>query len=206
MILFIAAMIEEARPVIDKLKLDHTGIKPFELYQNGDFALIISNIGKINAAAATAYGIVKFNPEMIYNIGLAGSINHDMHYGDIIAVQKVYQHDSYLPFDDERFAYFSEAVELATSVGAFKSGTLATGDSFVDNSELKKKIAKSAHLVDMEGHAVARVAQLHDVPLHMYKIISDNASESAHDDFFGNLNDMSHTKISEIINTLFTFD
>jgi len=206
MILFIAAMIEEASPVIDKLGLEPVGTKPFAVYLNKDFALIVSNIGKINAAAATTYGIARFNPEVIYNIGLAGSINYDMHYGDIIAVQKVYQHDSYLPFDDERFAYFSEAVELATKAWNLKTGTLATGDSFVDNSELKKKIAESAQLVDMEGHAVARVALLHDVPLHMYKIISDNASESAHDDFFDNLEQMSHSKISEIINTLFTFD
>jgi adenosylhomocysteine nucleosidase len=206
MILFVAAMIEEARPIIQNLRLEHERSKPFETYVNKDFALIISNIGKINAAGATAYGIARFHPDAIYNIGLAGSIHPEMHYGDIIAVSRVYQHDSYLPFDDERFSYFREPLDLATLLERYREGILATGDSFVDNEELKKDIAKSAHLVDMEGHAVARIAHLHDVPVHMYKVISDNASDTAQNDFFENLEQMSHSKISELINTLFTFD
>ena len=52
----------EADPFIVGLRLDQVESAPFAVYGNGNVILIISGIGKTNAAVATAYLILKYAP------------------------------------------------------------------------------------------------------------------------------------------------
>lgn len=203
MILIVVANPEEAQPFIKELQLELASSVPFLTYANTKIAVVISNIGKVNAAGATSYGIAKFAPDVIYNIGLAASLHHDLQYSDIVAIKSAFQCDVYLPFTDQKYSYFASGVGLATDISRYKAGVLATGDSFVDDPEISRILSKSFHLADMEGYAVARIAQLNNIPCHMYKVIFDHAAESAQKDFFDTLEQMSYHRISELVDNLF---
>jgi adenosylhomocysteine nucleosidase len=56
---------------------------------------------------------------------------------------------------------------------------LATGDVFVSDPAVRDALAERAHLVDMEGYAVARACQAAGVPCDLVKVVSDTASEGA---------------------------
>jgi len=58
---------------------------------------------------------------------------------------------------------------------------LATGDVFVTDPAVRDALAARAHLVDMEGYAVAWAAREAGVPVRLVKHVSDTADESALD-------------------------
>jgi nucleoside phosphorylase len=58
---------------------------------------------------------------------------------------------------------------------------LASGDVFVTDPAVRDALAERAHLVDMEGYAVAFACRRMGVPVRLLKHVSDNADESALD-------------------------
>ena len=50
---------------------------------------------------------------------------------------------------------------------------------FVDDAELRDRLAQQADLCDMEGYAVAFAAREAGVPVRLVKLVSDDADESA---------------------------
>ncbi len=58
---------------------------------------------------------------------------------------------------------------------------LASGDVFVIDPEMRRRLASRAELVDMEGYAVAYVCQRLGVPVRLVKHVSDQADDSALD-------------------------
>lgn len=136
---------------------------------------VISDIGKVEAGVQTTAAIAEHRPEVVVNVGTAGSlrsgvsglflpsrvINHDL---DSVAIRALGHH----PID-----------ELTIPGG---DGTvLATGDQFVADVVLRDRLAEHADLVDMEGFAVVRAAQAMDVEVRLVKIVSDEADDSARD-------------------------
>ena len=57
----------------------------------------------------------------------------------------------------------------------------ASGDLFVTDPVVRSALAQRAHLVDMEGYAIALACTELGVPVHLVKVVSDNADETAHD-------------------------
>ncbi len=58
---------------------------------------------------------------------------------------------------------------------------LASGDLFVTDPVVRDRLKVVAHLVDMEGYAVAYACRRFGVPLRLVKHVSDHADESALD-------------------------
>jgi adenosylhomocysteine nucleosidase len=58
---------------------------------------------------------------------------------------------------------------------------LATGDLFVTETQTRDRLAERAHLVDMEGYAVAFACQRKDVPVRLVKYVSDAADGGSMD-------------------------
>ena len=56
---------------------------------------------------------------------------------------------------------------------------LATGDAFICGGSGPAALAERAHLVDMEGYAVARACADAGVPCELVKVVSDSADDSA---------------------------
>ena len=90
MLIWVIALHCEAKPIIDFYRLKKTTAhKGFDLYQNQHMQCVISGIGKINAAAATAWvaALNQDQPSLAWiNSGTAGGAEHAL--GSIFWVSK----------------------------------------------------------------------------------------------------------------------
>lgn len=86
----VTALMCEARPLIDALKLKRIQSNlPFTIFSNDAVFLIISGIGKVNAAAATTFlhALTQLPSHAFYiNLGIAGS---DQPIGELMAAHKI---------------------------------------------------------------------------------------------------------------------
>lgn len=146
---------------------------------NGEDALVVvSGVGKSNAAAATQLAIQETGTKRIFNLGVSGGLDPEMKVGEIYEVADAVQYD----FDLVQI----NGTEMGTlnerdtpfipckAEGRFAAKTLGTGDRFNDNADdsaLLKKLGAS--LRDMEGAAIAHVCETAGVEFVSYKCISD---------------------------------
>lgn len=138
-----------------------------------DVPLLLTGIGKIEAAAATSEAIAALRPELVLNVGTAGALRPGL--TGLFLPSVVVNHD--LSADAIRALGHEAFDEIGLPDG---DGTvLATGDLFVTDPAVRDRLAQRAHLVDMEGFAVARACQRADVPCRLVKIVSDAADDSA---------------------------
>jgi adenosylhomocysteine nucleosidase len=138
-----------------------------------DLPVLVTGVGKVNAAVALATLLGEHSPSHVINVGTAGALRDGVTGTHVIGT--VIQHDL---DDDALFAlaglHFSEPLQVAAD-----GLTLATGDSFVSDTATRERLAKRADLVDMEGYAVARAALTAGVPVTLVKHVSDTANEGA---------------------------
>ena len=155
--------------------------------------LVEAGVGKVNAARTTQILIDKFDIDAVINIGSAGAANDKLNIGDIVIGKKLVQHD----FDITAFGhpkgyisnagqYFSSDRKLIEKMeNAIKNlenidfniflGTIASGDIFCTNINMKEKIKNkfNADAIEMEGAAIAQVCQLDNIPFIIVRGISD---------------------------------
>ena len=89
-ILFVVALQAEATAIIQFYKLKLCNEIPFKIYRNEDMWLIISGIGRINCAAATAYlqcTAANDQYQLWINVGIAGHKNLDV--GQAVVAHKI---------------------------------------------------------------------------------------------------------------------
>jgi adenosylhomocysteine nucleosidase len=139
--------------------------------------LVVTGMGKTAAAVATARALAAYDDLSgltVVNIGTAGALrdgltglhepgvvlNHDIN-ADIVRS---------LGYDPEERLVVGESEVV-----------LATGDVFVTDPLVRDRLALAAHLVDMEGYAVAFAARSFGAPVRLVKHVSDAADESAMD-------------------------
>lgn len=142
-----------------------------------DLPLVITGMGKTAAAAATARALAVYDDLSgltVVNIGTAGALRPGL--TGLFEPGSVLNHD--LSADVVRALGHDpqERLEVGES-----EVVLATGDVFVSDPVVRDALAERAHLVDMEGYAVAYAAQQAGVPVRLVKHVSDAADESALD-------------------------
>ena len=136
-------------------------------------------VGKINATYNTLKLINIHKPKLIINYGTAGAINPKLK--GIVECTKFYQRDmdvsalmnlkiGQTPFDDIN--------EIINSNDGFSCGS---GDNFVT-----QKIKIDVDVVDMEAYALAKICKLENINFRCFKFISDNADETASNDWVKN--------------------
>ncbi|NPA55011.1 MAG: hypothetical protein GXO40_01435 [Epsilonproteobacteria bacterium] len=84
--IIIAAFYKEVSFLISHYNLKKQNT-PFEIFANEQLAVVISGMGKINAAMATTYACAIFDVEFIINFGIAGSSVHAI--GEIFLINKI---------------------------------------------------------------------------------------------------------------------
>lgn len=140
--------------------------------------LVITGIGKTAAAVAVTRALVE-HPDRatleVVNIGTAGALRDGL--DGLHEVGHVLNHD--LSADAIRALGFDPQEEISLDGG--RGVHLASGDLFVSDPSVRSRLAERAHLVDMEGYAIAYACRAMGVPLRMVKHVSDNADETAHD-------------------------
>lgn len=151
-------------------------------------------VGKVNAARVTQILIDKLDVSSIINIGAAGALDSNLDIGDIVIADKLIQHDfditafghkkgyitgvgDFIYSDKELLSEFNSVVNKLNSV-EYKvvTGTIASGDIFCTEIEMKEKIYSkfNAKCVEMEGAAIAQVCYLENIPFIVLRSISDS--------------------------------
>ena len=159
-------------------------------------------IGKVNAAVCAQTMILTYKPELIVNVGVGGSLNPALRYGDMAIADKVVQHDfDTSPIGDPvglvatvNRVYFECDPEVAACVKAVVDdmdgvngmvGTIASGDQFVAEAAVKARIVErfGAICCEMEGGAISQACLLGGVKCAVIRSISDNADGGATADY-----------------------
>jgi adenosylhomocysteine nucleosidase len=138
--------------------------------------VVVSGLGKTAAAVAITEALVGVERDglTVINIGSAGALRDGL--SGVHEVGTVLNHD----MNGDAIRALGYDPEDVFEVGSSEI-VLASGDVFVTDPALRSVLAARAHLVDMEGYAVAYACARFGVPVRLVKHVSDNADESAHD-------------------------
>lgn len=206
-IAIIAAMNEEVESI--KKLMDDISVK--EIYDlqfitgkinQKEVVLVKCGVGKVNAARTTQVLIDKFNIEYVINVGTAGSLNDNIEIGDVVIAEKLLQHDFDVTAGGHEKGYISgigkyfySDISLTEKAKITMKqineefmqylGTIATGDIFVQEIDVKNKIKEEfgVDCVEMEGAAIAQVCTLDKVPFIVIRAISDKPNGNNSIDF-----------------------
>ncbi|MFD1065336.1 5'-methylthioadenosine/S-adenosylhomocysteine nucleosidase [Oceanobacillus locisalsi] len=205
----IGAMDEE----IELLKQKMTDVKETEVANTSFYqgylegikvVLLLSGIGKVNAAMSTTILHEQFNPDKIINTGSAGGFADNLEVGDVVISTEVLHHDvdatafdyvyGQVPGMPAVYTASSDLIELAnqivleTGIQA-ETGTIATGDSFMqrkDQTAIVQERFPDMLALEMEAAAVAQVCYQYQTPFVIIRALSDIAgkeSSISFDDF-----------------------
>ncbi len=157
--------------------------------------VIITGVGKVNAAIGLYQAIVKHRPELVINYGTAGAVT------DLLGLHRI---EDFVQLDmDVRALGFARGITpFSDETLPEKQGLLlGTGDSFVtDVSKQLEGLSIQVDLVDMEGYALNKVCQHHGVVFESYKFVSDSADEAAAEDWSNSVKDGTHVFAELLIN------
>ncbi|KAG1359080.1 5'-methylthioadenosine/S-adenosylhomocysteine nucleosidase 1 [Cocos nucifera] len=214
-VLIIIAMQTEALPLVNKFQLSEDtdgslfpkGV-PWIRYQGvykelhinlvwpgKDSVLGVDSIGTISASLVTYASIQALNPDLIINAGTAGGFKaKGACVGDVYLASNVAFHDRRIPipvFDmygiGSRQAFSTPNLLKELNL---KVGKLSTGDSLDMLPQDEASIlANDATIKDMEGAAVAYVADLLSVPAIFVKAVTDivDGEKPTSEEFLQNL-------------------
>lgn len=153
--------------------------------------LVVSGVGKSNAAAATQFAIQSGADEIV-NLGVCGGFEPQMKIGDLYEVDRAVQYDFDLAqLNGTAVGVLNERtspyIPLQTT-GRHPAKTLATGDHFNDNTaDLPLLASLGAGLRDMEGAAVAHVCETAGVPCRALKCVTNVLGAGATGQYAENL-------------------
>ncbi|MCQ2352878.1 MAG: 5'-methylthioadenosine/S-adenosylhomocysteine nucleosidase [Victivallaceae bacterium] len=148
-------------------------------------AVVVSGIGKSNAAAAAQLALSLFDAKILLNAGVAGGLQKSMCVAELYEVKAAVQYDfdltqlNHTPMGTLN-EYQTPELPLAVT-GKFPSAILGTGDRFNDDADDFKLLTSviGATLRDMEGGAIAHVALRAQVPCYSLKGVSDVAGSAS---------------------------
>ncbi len=198
----IGAMSEEVEALKEEMTITtHLHKARMDFFQgvlwNQDVVVVVSGVGKVNAAICTQILIDYFNVDKVVNVGVAGGVDEKVFPGDVVIGTSLIQHDvdttmfgeklGQIPrldiFDfksDEELVKKARAAQIDPKYRLFE-GVIVTGDQFISSPEKVRFLSKefNAYATEMEGASIAHTAYLNDKPFIVIRSISDNASIGA---------------------------
>ena len=165
----------------------------------------VCGIGKVFAALCAQALILTFHPDLVVNIGVAGSTSPELNIGDIAVADSVVQHDmDTSPLGDPlglisgiNIINFPCAAPYVTlfenacdSLGLHRqTGVIASGDCFVHSSAKKAFLQENFNAIacEMEGGAIGHVCYVNGTPFCVIRAMSDNGDESSDRDYTDSL-------------------
>ena len=166
--------------------------------QTKDVIVMLSGVGKGNAAMATTILLKNFPITHVLNIGTAGGLCKDENVLDLVISEQVVQHDydtSVLDGKEGIGLYYDSdpcLVDICKNVftkaqEVIHCGLVASGDQFISEDEqLQHLLAKFPHALcaEMEAGAIAQVCSHFHIPFVVIRSLSDIAyKEKSHLDF-----------------------
>lgn len=157
-----------------------------------DLVVAVCGVGKVFAAACAQTMILKYAPEEVINVGVAGSLVPELRVFDIAVADELCQHDM-------NTSAIGDPVGLISGVNIIKFpackrinddmikcieacklnyrvGTVASGDLFVAKDKHREKIKSefNALACEMEGAAIAQICYINGVDFAVLRAISDS--------------------------------
>ena len=202
----VAAMASE----IDALKQKLTDVETEEIsgilfykgkYQKVDVVCAMCGIGKVFAAMCVQTMILKYAPEKILHIGVAGSLSDSLKIGDVAIASSVVQHDMdttaigdppglisginiiNMPCSEQMVSSIQQCAEQSGI--HYETGVIASGDCFLNDRARKETIVKNFHAIacEMEGGSTGQVCYVNGVDFCVIRAISDNGDENSGTDY-----------------------
>jgi len=163
----VMATLMEAKPFVTDIPLEKTEEYPFPVFSNEKIILIISGIGKANAAMATFFLCQAYSPKIILNMGAAGAAKDGFSPGDIFHIKHIVEYDrpDFKTGHPHRYKPFV--------LDGFRLADIATQDKPVIHPEHRKNVSELAGLVDMEAASVAHACGKFDIPSTFFKYVTD---------------------------------
>ncbi len=160
-----------------------------------EVVLAVCGPGKVNAALCAQSMILRYHPQWVLNLGVAGAGAPSVSIGDMVVAECAVQHDMDTSPIGDPVGYVSKIglVEIpcdaslrkallaaAAKVPGLKvhTGVIATGDQFISDEASRRRIHQrfGAKAVEMEGAAVAHACYMHGVSCGVVRSISDQAN------------------------------
>ncbi len=156
---FVAALEREVRPLVRTWRVNEKEYdgRRFRFFEDGEAVLVCGGIGPEPARRAAEAVIALYAPMVVYSVGFAGALDHDLKVGDLIQPAQV------IDARDSSRMNVSGGKGILVSFGSVASPV----------QKAKLRVSFSAQAVDMEAAAVARAAQLRGVEFGAVKSISD---------------------------------
>lgn len=157
--------------------------------------------GKVNASICTQAMIDNFDVDKIINIGVGCSLNENVVIKNVVIATDVCQYDIDITALGEPLGFINglntikvktdETLSEKLAQTAIKygekihRGTIASGDTFIGNQELKNKLATEFDAIcgEMEGGAVGHTCCANNIPFAVVRSISDGGDENAQLDY-----------------------
>ena len=165
--------------------------------------IALCGVGKVSSAVCTQTLILKYHPDLILNVGVAGGIDKNISIGDIIIADFVVQHD----FDVSSFSnrkkgeisdlnlvkipctkWITDKLLICSQKitdANLHTGTILTGDQFINSQEklyeLKNEFGGKA--CEMEAGSIGHVCYLNKTDFGIIRSISDNADDNSVQNF-----------------------
>ena len=170
---------------------------------NTNCVISLSGVGKVHAAMCAQTMILKYHPNLILNIGVAGAVSSEIKIGDIIIGHGVIQHD----FDVSAFPnrkkgeisgigkveipctkWIADKLKLSCKNIKeinFHYGTVLTGDQFIDSPKILNEIKNQfgGLVCEMEAGSIGQVCFINNIDFGIIKAVSDTADNSSTVDF-----------------------
>jgi len=159
MITFVTALNAEAAPLIDRYNLIHTNDPFFPVYRYKNRELIVTGMGPLNSATATAYILAQNTGQSraIVNIGTCATAKSEDPIAKMYLIHKIID------------TMTNKVYHLPKREGSLPEGTVWT------YARAQDKIESKTHLVDMEssGFYTAATKFLSKEQIYLFKVVSD---------------------------------
>lgn len=143
--------------------------------------LLFTGVGKLNSTYALANAVTRRRPDLVINMGTAGS--NSIKTGSVVCATRFIQHDMDVtplgfkpgetPFDPT-----PAILENGQSVANLQAVTCGSGDRFVTGNS-----PAGCDILEMEAYALAKVCLFENIPFIALKYISDGADGAAATDW-----------------------
>lgn len=216
----VTAMLDEARPYLRAggEPLDTPIGRAWRVAIGGhECVLLVSGVGLVNAAAATATLLVHVSPTVLISSGSAGGLAPEVEVGDVVVGSSYAYHDA----DSTTFGYARGQIPamprdyagdpdlIARALAAegpavVRRGPIVSGNSFVYAATVDDVRAAfpTALAADMESAALAQLAYLRSLPYLSVRAISDLCGPHAGHDHETSLDDVSERSAAVVATTI----
>jgi len=208
----ITALRLEADLVIEKYNLKETKTiwtlaifeweRVWEEDEKENIVLLVCWEGKTQSAFATTYLCENYSLDKIVNIWIVWNLNPEiLSIWDVMIPNTFVMHDFYMPEEIDFHKAQREPIFLEYAIGEeydlskftlHLSWICATGDQFIDNTDLQSEISEKywADIVDMEAYSILSVLRNYGLldKTVVIKSVSDSADSDAKENSMDNLN------------------